>query len=364
MDRRRFLRGAAAAAISSALPGATEAKEKAELDILESGLTQEMLEHQKAAAVKSLIESVPPFPELEHIRAHTEYLSRESQMYIPGSEEIKDVSAKCYEQLKSLERTISLNGYGLLIYADTSSKDGPMQRMYVLRRVKPGAVQFFKGYRVSTSRAGFGNAANSGKTPLGLHSIPAGKRGAFGEVVAVAREMDKFVHVQESGVDRWFVRGFGEAGSDDIAEVVTDQYLLVGKTTDHSRGIRIHGTNRAGRLNAEGQWITFLGGRRRSGGCIRMSSTDIRDLYLSGYVALPSDRTAKKGSSHGSKTPVLIYATPSAIPGAESLTAEDMMDLPPRLKRPTEAASAEARHGEMSPRREPPANAPPRLRRP
>ena len=179
-------------------------------------------------------------------------------------------------------------------------------------------------------------------TPLGLHMITSGRRGLFGEVVSgLNKHKSMFNHIVHKGKEHWFVKSFGERPrnekSTDSAEVVTDQYLLIGPTTDASRGIRIHGTNRSGELHPDGKWHSFLGGVRRSGGCIRMSNVDIRDLHLSGYLT-PATRVDANGDLHGMHTPILIFATDAAR-GIKSFPG-DVSSYPPRWVPPNEAHNA------------------------
>lgn len=338
MDRRKFLRATAAAMLSSIAPKTAESGEQGILS-MESDLSPENLQRHKSRAVASLTEEIPQGKQLGHVRSYAQNLAQESQMYLPSIKEITDVAAKSTAQLRELEQSVPLKGYGLFIFADRDSEGNHKQRLYALRRPQKGALQFVKGYAVSTARLGFGNSRDSNKTPLGLHKIDSGKRGLLGEVVAEAKALDEptYIRLRQGGKDRWFVRGFGSVRGDDIADVVTDQYLLIGPNTDASRGIRIHGTNRAGKVE-NGTWTSYLGGRRRSGGCIRMSSTDIRDMYLSGYLSLPQ----KRGKS-AVQTSVMLHATPNAMEGAGELTPEDLRELPERWERKAPEAKQEPR---------------------
>lgn len=347
MDRRKFLTGAAAAALSSFGPEAAESAPN--VVVLESDLNPEELERHKARAVSSLTENLPQEKQLNHVREYAKFLMQESQMYVPTREEIADVARKSEDALRAFQKSVQAEKYGLFIFADRDSVGNHVQRLYAVRESKNGALQFQKGYRVSTGRAGFGNEPDSGKTPLGLHVIGSGKRGMLGEIVSIAKTLDEetYVKVRRGGVDHWFVRGFGSIPGDDVAEVVTDQYLLLGPKTDAARGIRLHATNRAGKLEADGSWTSYLGGRRRSGGCIRMSSTDIRDLYLSGYVSLPT-----KEKKTLIQTPIMLHATPDAIEGADRLTPEDIRELPPRRKRPEQREESETVVHKEEPRKE------------
>lgn len=326
MDRREFLKKTAALGVSSLIPQHGEARETS--DILPSTLTPERLAEDKRRAALSLAKSIPPLPALDYLRAYVPHLEKESQMYIPSREEVERIVSAGGESIRSLGTKLPPNEHGLFIFAD--EHDGVhFQRLYVLRKDAEGSLQFVKGYPVSAAIRGFGNEKDSNKTPLGLHTLYNGQQGLFGEVVSgLNKHKSMFNHVRYNGVDRWFVKDFGGEGGNDVAEVVTDQYLLHGPHTDVSRGIRLHGTNRSGRTRPDGSWQTYLGGRRRSGGCIRMSNTDIRDLSLSGYVhASPVDLSPKKREDG---TYVMIYATERARTATLSPHDEAFRDWPKR----------------------------------
>jgi hypothetical protein len=329
MDRRKFILGSAAAL--AAATRSAEARER-ELEFLPSPLTPEMLEEQRSEAVRSLTQSVPDDPKMEYLRQYATHLGQESQMYLPSQQELHGVVEKGKIALQELGAQLRVGQYGLFVFADANEKSRT-QRLYVLEKTQARSLQFVKAYPVSMSASGFGNRKDSGQTPLGLHTILNGKQGLFGEVVSgLNKHKDIFNHVQYRGEEHWFVKNFGERkpgdADNDVAEVVTDQYLLVGPHTDPSRGIRIHGTNRSGAPQQDGTWTTFLGGRRRSGGCVRMSNVDVRDFALSGYLRMPEDGARRGAQTAG--TPVMIFATPAAL--KTTRLPEDDMDTshPPR----------------------------------
>jgi len=342
LDRRKFITGAAALALVR--PEKAESSEIS-FNILPSNLSEQRLELQKSVAIASLTKDIPNDPKFGYLRSHVSHLEQESQMYIPSRVELGSVIEKGRGAINELASHIQVGRYGLFAYADANEKEkSRAQRLYVLKRNDGNEIEFVKGYRVSMSESGFGNDKDSGKTPLGIHSIEGGRRGLFGEVVSgLNKHRDMFNHFVVGGKDRWFVKSFGErpAGeqSSDVAEVVTDQYLLKGPNTDVARGIRIHGTNRSGALNADGTWRSFLGGIRRSGGCIRMSNVDVRDLSLSGYIA-PPQSVDINGDMHGIHTPVMIFATETGQSAIHF--PEDESSHPKRWVHPTETPQAAA----------------------
>jgi hypothetical protein len=358
MNRRSFLQKTAASLASGLLLRSAEAREQP-VTAIESDLLPQDLERQKTEAASSLVETIPSDPRLRHVRAYAEHLTDESQMYIPQSSEVRAVLEKSREPLARFTRAIQRGQHGLFIFADHDSAGNNLQRLYVLKRAAENTLEFEKAYKVSTATAGFGNESNSGKTPLGIHHIANGARGLLGEVMAAAKHFDEssYVSVRYQGKVHWFVRGFGATPGTDNAEVVTDEYLLIGPHTDPSRGIRLHGTNRAGKLGANGMWQSFLGGRQRSGGCVRMSNTDIRDLYLSGYLK----ETVHDGK-HAGSTPILIFATPAAMKGADLLTPEERVDMPARWTHSEHRTNERQKAHRTTPSLPP--DAPPRWHRP
>lgn len=329
MPRRGFLKkvlelGAAIGVGSLPLPADANTPP---FKLFESSLSEPILKRHRDNAIASLTHTIPNDPKLSHLHTHARHLKEESQMYIPQNEELRDVVRKSERQLNEFAARIAPQRYGLFVFADIGSNGRRVQRMYVIKRTGDNALHFEKAYKVSMARRGFGNELDSEQTPLGLHSINSGHRGYFGEVVSgLNKYRDAFIRTVINGVSHWFVKGFGSEPGNDVAEVVTDQYLLQGPKTDPSRGIRIHGTNRSGEIGPDGTWRSFLGGARLSGGCIRMSNVDVRDLSLSGYLPVESETL---GAVPKMVTPVFIHATPAA---QEARTDAAGSGQPPRRK--------------------------------
>jgi len=307
-SRRDFLGLMGAVLVLNTLPSAAKS-ENIKHRFLSSSLSPEILKQHKEVAVDSLTESIPPGDETAYLRAYSQYLPLESQMYIPDTLELKEVVAKSMSELDELAMHMSEGARGIFVFADALNEEH-MQRMYVVEKMNKSDLQFIKGYRISMARKGFGSENDSSRTPLGLHWIANETQGLFGEVVSgLNKNRDSFTHIVLDGKDHWFVKGFGAESENEVAEVVTDQYLLVGPHTDPSRGIRIHGTNRSGEIQNDGTWKSFLGGTKRSTGCIRMANTDVRDLSLSGYV---QHQNTPLPHGEPSKTFVMIHATAKA----------------------------------------------------
>lgn len=288
---------------------ATAAGREKAYEVFGSTITPEELAEQKKAAITSLVREIPQTVELDHLREYAKHLNEESQMYIPDDGEIAHVAGVSGAQLHQLSQHIASGSHGIFVFADINREGKRTQRLYIVKKIDDTSVQFLKGYRVSTSRKGFSNADDSERTPLGLHTVYNGHVGMFGEVVSGLNKFkEHFIRVSVDGEDHWFVRGFGLEQGNDVAEVVTDQYLLNSRTTPLSRGIRIHGTNRSGEVGPDGKWRSLLGGRRQSNGCIRMSNVDVRDLHTSGYIQLPEEP-----EKNALPMPVMIHATKAAI---------------------------------------------------
>ena len=298
MSRRAFILGAGAAAVS-AIPTTQAESQENSVEFLSSPLTQKELDTEKADAVRSLTEKIPAVPQAAYLRDFARKLPLESQMYIPNAAELKDVISKSNGELAELTRLLKVGTSGLFAFADIQKNQRRMHRMYVVRRNSANQLQFIKAYRISMARYGFGNEPDSEQTPLGIHTIESGTQGLLGEVVSQLNKYKDLLNVFPiDGKDRWFVKGFGTEVRNNVVEVVTDQYLLKGPTTDTSRGIRIHGTNRSGEIGENGEWKSLLDGAYRSSACLRMANVDVRNLTLSGL--------GKKG------TLVMIHATPEA----------------------------------------------------
>ena len=285
MNRREFLGGASAIVLIHAFPDLASSQENP-YRFLSSPLKTEHIEARKKAAIESLVKSIPLVKEANYLRENARNHNQESQMYIPNAKELTDVVQKSVPQLNELTSTLQVGAKGLFAFADSPQGEKRFQRMYVVERKSDNELQFLNAYHISMAQKGFGNEPESEQTPLGIHTVLNGTRGMFGEVVSgLNKYRDMFNHIRVGKKDHWFVKGFGREGEgNDIAEVVTDQYLLTGPNTPASRGIRIHGTNRSGELEKSGSWRSFLGGLRRSGGCLRMGNTDARDLGLQGIL--------------------------------------------------------------------------------
>ncbi len=307
INRRELLKGTLSVAAIALLPGTPEASER-RFKYFSSELTPQTLERQKKRAIDSLAKSIPSSDDADHLRAYIPYLSSESQMYIPDPNELRSVLEKSSVQLDELATALPEGSFGLFAFADIDDSTGMRrQRTYVVRKNAQNSVQFVKAYKISIAEKGFGNEPDSGQTPLGLHRIQSKTIGNFGEVVSARKKYvqdDKhFTHIPQNGKDRWYVNSFGRESGNEIAEVVTDEYLLVGPNTPASRAIRAHATNRSGELKADQSWNSLLDGKSLSGACLRFSNVDLRDAGLSGYI--------------DSGTFVMIHATPAALAEAK-----------------------------------------------
>ncbi len=298
-NRREVLRGMGAVLALSSLPANAEQGHNA-IEYFPSSLTRALLEKQKRDSIDSLAKSIPQQKEADYLRLYIPYLPEESRMYIPNQIELKELLQKTAEPMNDLSQAIRVGSYGVFVFADVNTNHTRKQRLYVLKRTKNHTVLFEKAYKISVAEEGFGNAKDSSQTPVGIHTIREKELGMFGEVVS-ARQKPKenprlFKKMIINGKEHWFVKSFGRESGNELAEVVTDQYLLVGPETPASRGIRIHGTNRSGSIAEDGSWLSHLDGETLTGACIRMSNVDVRNL--SKYM--------------GISTPVMIYATPEA----------------------------------------------------
>lgn len=277
-----------------------------------SELTPENIDAHKKRAIQSLVKSIPSSRGFDYLRAYEPYLEHESQMYIPQLQEVETVAKRSGEKFDAWCTSIPVGGHGLFVFADAEGGKR-MQRLYVLKRTKQNQVQFVKGYKVSLSREGFGNEKDSGKTPVGEHIIRSKTIGRFGELVSkkkTHKDDDRlFRHTKINGKDHWFVNSFGYEKDNELAEVITHEFLLVGPTTSAERGVRIHGTNRSGGLDERNQWVSYLDGESLSTACIRMSNVDVTDLNLNKY--------ADNGIF------VYIFATPAAESAVEKFTGDN-----------------------------------------
>ncbi|PIR83759.1 hypothetical protein COU18_03750 [Candidatus Kaiserbacteria bacterium CG10_big_fil_rev_8_21_14_0_10_51_14] len=297
VNRREFLKRSGAAAALTLLPKGVEAQERP-FEYFASDLRPEELEAQKEAAAQSLVQDFPAIPEIEYLRKYFPHLTEESQMYIPSREELEYVLSESTSQLDELAAAMTTGSSAVFVFADYNRESGKRQRLYTMRKDAHDKMVFVKAYPISLGREGFGNASGSEKTPLGLHTIAASHMGYFGEVVSDPNQYrDVFNRVEIAGNPHWFVKGLGK--EDEVAEIVTDEYHLVGPQTSAGRGIFLHGTNRSGEIGSDGEWKSLLGeGRAGSLGCVRVSNTGIRDLGLSSLITIGSF--------------VMIHATPAA----------------------------------------------------
>ncbi|MDP7180412.1 MAG: L,D-transpeptidase [Candidatus Woesearchaeota archaeon] len=124
-------------------------------------------------------------------------------------------------------------------------------------------------YEVSTGRKGFGNKADSKKTPHGLLRV-YGKTGKGPQYTA--QKGEEFEDWKFRGTIRKIYKRSRLFPNDEIARVLTRMIWLEGLTGSNKntrdRSIYFHGTNFEGSL-----------GTPLSGGCIRMRNDDIIGLY-------------------------------------------------------------------------------------
>ncbi|MEK7509445.1 MAG: L,D-transpeptidase [Patescibacteria group bacterium] len=267
------------------------------------------LEKHKQEAIDYLLRSIPSDSRADYLREHAQYLDVESQMYLPDTEELKNVVEKSGQQLAELRDAMGHTPYGLFAFADIDNKGKRFQRLYVVQKNPSNQqLEFVKAYKAAMSRNGFGSAKN--QTPLGLYFMKSERKGLYGEIVSAEQKYnDKFNPIpDDDGVLHWFTWGFGQEKYNRIAEVVTARY-----TFNETRGFHVHGTNRSGEWEefqeGEGMWRSFLGGEHLSTGCIRLSNVDSIDTHK--YITTPS--IEGKHSNNEVGTPIMIYATPAAI---------------------------------------------------
>ncbi len=281
LTRRQVIEKGALAGVVAAIPGVTVEARQVEVEMIPtSRLSQKELDAHRDAAIKSLVDGISRHANvMRHILSSfypgsrtEEDLSRklqeESRMRVPQSEECARVMRQNTTKLLELAGSIEDGRHGLFLQGNT-------QTLYVLKRTGR-TVSFVKAYSVSTAGRGFGNQLKSGKTPLGMHGLTAAKEGLLGEVLKWDDLNSKLlVNIQlAGGAWKTFVRGLTKGNRDRIPTVVTNSFMLVSRSgakespgTTTERGILFHGTN----------WGDGLG-EPRSGGCIRMSNVDVRDL--------------------------------------------------------------------------------------
>lgn len=278
-----------------------------------SGLREKLratdtIREDRTKAIESLLNTLPQDGKLAHLR-DIETLEAESQMYTPLPEEERYIAEVAAEGMATLKRETPENEYGLLGFADINKSREEYHRLYVLRNVR-GNLQFVKGYHISMSDEGFGNEKDSGKTFLGLRHVEYGLEGTLGEVIPAEQD---YVHLFKTfitdtkGRKRHYISTLGQKNIIEPATVITDRY-----TFDPVRGIHAHASNRTGRWHMrDGKkvWVSYLGGNRGSGACLRMANADVRDLGRN-YIRLPiriNNTITRKG------TPIYIYATPAVM---------------------------------------------------
>jgi L,D-transpeptidase YbiS len=132
--------------------------------------------------------------------------------------------------------------------------------------------QIVQRYRCSTALAGAGNNVDSGKTPLGWHTIGA-KNGGDLPQGAVLK-------------DRQWTGDIWKEGQDAQEDLILSRILWLegteggcnrgGDVDTRSRYIYIHGTNQIDDL-----------GRPASAGCVRMDPAEVIDLYERVEVGTP-----------------------------------------------------------------------------
>lgn len=135
---------------------------------------------------------------------------------------------------------------------------GTWQRLFALGEGFPP-----EGWPVSTGTAGFGNEADSGRTPVGLHRVCAciGGGAPAGAVFKSREPTGEIVTVAQPGIDCITTRILWLEG--------LEEGINQGPGVDsRDRYIYIHGTPHAHRL-----------GQPASAGCIRMSNDDIIAMF-------------------------------------------------------------------------------------
>ena len=155
-----------------------------------------------------------------------------------------------------------ISTYGDIIQVDVHTQSLQLYRNGVL----------YRQYTVSTSRYGTGEAANSYKTPRGLHEIvtrfgkdkPLGTRFLYREAQSeIVADVDQLLSLTEQ-----------EAAPDYITTRILwlsglEPGINSGEGCDsYQRYIYLHGTPYVGNI-----------GKPASAGCVRMTNEDIADLF-------------------------------------------------------------------------------------
>ncbi|MFN3916954.1 MAG: L,D-transpeptidase family protein [Flavobacteriales bacterium] len=136
------------------------------------------------------------------------------------------------------------------------------QKLYYIEKNKVLAE-----YTVSTSKHGFGNVANSFRTPDGLHTIfeKIGDNQPMGTIFTNRVSTGKIADIEKKPISS----GRDEITSRIITLIGEEPGINKGGSVDsYARCIYIHGTPEEGLL-----------GQPASHGCIRMSNEDVIDFY-------------------------------------------------------------------------------------
>lgn len=157
---------------------------------------------------------------------------------------------------------------------------GKLQKLLVYKQ-----GQLLKTYKVSTGAAGFGNESGSGKTPIGLRTISRkagadlpdytlmvnlkGVKDTDGQYVILPVCDSLSAEIKRKLIN---IKNFilpGELSSKEKAIINCEAHVLTrALVVDANRGVYIHGTNRENSL-----------GTPLSGGCIRMSNDNVKELF-------------------------------------------------------------------------------------
>lgn len=126
-----------------------------------------------------------------------------------------------------------------------------------------GDDELVKSYPISTSKYGIGSEANSGKTPLGLHSIEdkIGANAPEGTIFKGRKNIGRIANIN------------AEAGDLVTSRIMWLKGLDIGKNSgpkidSYKRYIYIHGTAEENKI-----------GQPASHGCIRMLNRDVIELF-------------------------------------------------------------------------------------
>jgi lipoprotein-anchoring transpeptidase ErfK/SrfK len=138
--------------------------------------------------------------------------------------------------------------------------DGNKQRMYLVDG--GNGLRINKAYSVSTGKAGFGNEAESNRTPTGAHRIKEkyGDNVPAGTIFQARRNTGKTAVIYTDRQDL----------PDDpiVSRIMWLDGCDKNNKNSHSRFIYIHGTAEEGLI-----------GTPASKGCIRMKNKDVIELY-------------------------------------------------------------------------------------